>query len=46
VIPARRPGYDRAGAGIVRTVRTMYALYWLVIVGGLALFWVVGLTVE
>jgi hypothetical protein len=24
----------------------MYALYWLVILGGLTLFWVVGLTAE
>jgi hypothetical protein len=37
-------GFDQARAGIFRPMRTMYALYWLVILGGLALFWVVGLT--
>ena len=42
--PARRPGFDRAGAGIVRPMRTMYALYWLVIVAAsLAYTLVVGL---
>ena len=42
----RGPGFDQARAGILRPMRTMYAVYWLVILGGLALFWVVGLTVA
>jgi hypothetical protein len=30
----------------VQGVRTMFAAYWVVIVGGIVLFLVVGLTVE
>jgi hypothetical protein len=36
----------RPARGSNRPMRTMYALYWFVIVGGLTLFWVVGLTVK
>jgi hypothetical protein len=42
----RGPGFDPARAGIFRPMRTMYTLYCLVIVSGIALFLVVGLTVE
>jgi hypothetical protein len=39
----RGPGFDRACAGINRPMRTMYALYWLVIVGGVVAFTLTGL---
>jgi hypothetical protein len=43
VIPVRRPGFDRAGPGIFRPMRTMYALYWFVIVAGVLAYTLTGL---
>jgi hypothetical protein len=42
-LPRSRPGFDQAGAGILRPMRTMYALYWFVIVAGILAYTLTGL---
>jgi hypothetical protein len=39
-------GSDLAAAGIGERMRTMFALYWVLIVGGLAIWIVVGLVID
>jgi hypothetical protein len=39
----RGPGFDRACAGIFRPMRTMYLLYWFVIVAGVVAYTLTGL---
>jgi hypothetical protein len=39
----RGPGFDRARAGIFHPMRTMYLLYWLVIVAGVVAYTLTGL---
>ncbi len=43
MIPARGPGFNEARTGIFRPMRTMYALYWFVIVAGVVAYTLTGL---